>query len=137
VKDLFEGQQPPDAPNPLSSAGSPRQPYSNASGDFNLNKSLKRKVKSREDLDQPAYGEDDATDRYFGSFSIESHRHVWDLLDKHPKFGQQGKMRMNRVGNNTRSVLPNDPTKTIENGSHILYQNLPQSSQVNYDENTL
>jgi len=44
-------------------------------------------------------------------------------------------MRMNRVGNNTRSVLPNDPTKTVENGSHIIYQNLPQASED--DENTL
>jgi hypothetical protein len=133
MKDLFQGQQPPDAPNPLSSAGSPRQPYSNASGDFDLHKSLKRKVKSRGDLDQPAYTEDDAQKRYFGDFSIESKRHVWDLLDKHPTFGQSGKMRMNRVGNNTRTVLPNDPTKTPVNGSHILYQNLPQASEDDKD----
>jgi len=129
MKDLFEGQQPPDAPNPLSSAGSPRQPYSNASGDFNLNKSLKRKIKSREDLDQPAYTEDDAQKRYFGDFSVESKRHVWDLLDKHPKFGRRDGLQLNRVGNNTREVLLNDPTKTPVNGSHILYQNLPQASE--------
>lgn len=129
MNDLFQGQQPPDAPNPLSSAGSPRQPYSNAAGDFDLHKSLKRKVKSREDLDQPAYTEDDAQKRYFGDFSIESKRHVWDLLDKHPTFGRQNGLQLNRVGNNTRVVIPKDPTKTPVNGSHILYQNLPQASE--------
>ena len=75
---------------------------------------------------------DNATDRYFGSFSIESKRNVMDLLKTHPEFGQKGPLRLNRVGNNTREVLLNDPTKTVENGGHILYQDQPQASQPKY-----
>lgn len=148
----------PDAPTPISSAGTPTQSYRNAAGDFNLKKSLKRKVLSRKDLDQPQDGEepmrdgtdpqyqegplatggtqtDNATDRYFGSFSIESKRNVMDLLKNHPEFDQQGKVRMNRVGNNTRDkdIMPNDPTRIVENGGYIIYENQPQASQTKYN----
>lgn len=154
MDELFSGPQ--DAATPINSAGTPTQPYSNASGDFNLkNKYGSRKVKSRKDLDQPKDGEepmrdgtapeyiegplntggtetDDASQRYFGSFSIEAKRNVWDLLKQHPEFGQKGNVRMNRVGNNTREVLVNDPTKTTQNGGFMIYQNQPQASQKNY-----
>jgi len=145
-----------DAATPISSAGAPTQSYENAAGPFNWKKHLERKPKSRDDLDQPAkkkmpmrdntspeYGEgpldtggtetDDATNRYFGNFSIESKRHVWDLLNKHPKFDEKGNIRLNRVGNNTREILPQDPTKIVENGGYIIYENQPQASQENYD----
>jgi len=146
----------PDTPTPISSAGTPTQKYGNAAGEFDLKKSLKRKVKSRKDLSQPASKttnkledksqpqfqegplatggrqEDNATDRYFGSFSIEAKRNVFDLLQSHPEFQRKGKMNMGRIDNNTRSVMPNDPTKTIENGGHVIYNNLPQASQENY-----
>ena len=153
--DEFLSSNTPDAPTPISSAGAPTQGYRNAAGDFNLNKSLKRKVKSRKDLDQPKDGEDpmrdgtdpqyqegplatggtqtdNATDRYFGSFSIESKRNVWDLLDKHPQFGKGDSVRLNRVNNNTREVLPNDPTITQENGGYRITQQQPQASQTKY-----
>jgi hypothetical protein len=160
MKEFFEGNksesQTPDAPTPISSAGTPTQKYGNASGEFDLEKHLKRKIKSRKDLSQPALKttdkledrsqpqyqegplatggsqEDNATDRYFGSFSIESKRHVWDLLSKHPEFDEKGPVRLNRVNNNTREVLLNDPTKTVNNGGNISYQNQPQASQEKY-----
>ena len=146
----------PDTPTPISSAGTPTQKYGNASGEFNLEKSLKRKIKSRKDLSQPAgktqnkledrsqpqyqegplstggSQEDDATSRYFGSFSIEAKRNVMDLLQNHPEFQRKGKMNMGRIDNNTRDVMPGDPTKTIENGGHVVYNNLPQASQTSY-----
>ena len=145
-----------DAPTPISSAGAPTQPYSNASGNFNLRKSLKRKIKSRSDLNkmldkkadlpdvsQPEFQEgplstggaqqDDATSRWFGSFSIESKRNVWDLLKNHPEFDKRGSLLLNKVGNNTREVLTNDPTKTVNNGGSISYQNVPQTSQNSYE----
>ena len=148
-----------DAPTPISSAGNPTQSYRNAAGEFNLKKELRRKVKSRAelgkmtkeepalpDVSQPGYGEgplntggteqDDATSRYFGSFSVESKRNVWDLLKKHPEFDEKFNIRMNRVGNNTREVLPNDPTKTMTTGSDIVYNNLPQASQKHYGKNS-
>ena len=75
---------------------------------------------------------DDATQRYFGSFSIEAKRHVWDLLKQHPEFGDKGPLRLNRVGNNTREVLPNDPTITQENGGYRITQQQPQTSQLKY-----
>jgi hypothetical protein len=114
VKDLFS--QEPDAPTPLNSAGPPAQGYRNASGDFDLKRELRRKIKSRSNLSQPAFAEegpmatpggneDNATDRYFGAFSIESKRHIWDLLQKHPQFGQKGNMRMGRIHNNTKDVI--------------------------------
>jgi len=148
--------QPQDAATPLNSAGTPTQPYGNAAGGFDLkNKYGPRKVKSRKDSDQPKDGEepmrdntdsqyqegplstggtqnDNATDRYFGSFSIEAKRNVMDLLKTHPEFGQKDNVRMNRVGNNTREVMPNDETKTVENGGYLIRQNLPQSSQTKY-----
>lgn len=154
MDELFSGPQ--DAATPLNSAGAPTQPYRNAAGEFNLKKELRRKVLSRKDLDQPAeegdepmcdgtdpkYGEgpmatggtqtDNASDRYFGAFSIEAKRHVWDLLKQHPEFGDKRLLRLNRVGNNTKEVLLNDPTKTVENGGHILYQDQPQASQKHY-----
>lgn len=118
-----------DAPNnPLISEGGVK----NAAGDFDIEKGLNRKVKSRKDLDQPKFSEDDSIKRYYGDFSLESKRHVWDLLDKHPKFGDSGTMRMNRVGNNTREVLKKDPTKLVENGGHIVYEQQPQASQEHY-----
>jgi hypothetical protein len=154
MDEFFSGVQ--DAATPLNSAGTPTQPYSNAAGEFDLkNKYGTRKVKSRKDLDQPKDGEepmrdgtlpqydegplatggsekDDATKRYFGDFSIESKRNVMDLLKTHPMFDQKGNVRMNRVQNNTREVMPNDETKTVENGGYLIRQNLPQASQTKY-----
>jgi hypothetical protein len=131
--DNFFSSQVPDTPTPINSAGTPTQPYGNAAGEFNLkNKYGSRKVKSRKDSDQPAFSEDDATKRYFGDFSIEAKRHVWDLLQQHPQFGDKGPMRMNRVGNNTREVMPNDPTITQENGGYRITQQQPQASQTKY-----
>lgn len=99
----------PDTATPLNSGGG----YKNATGDFNLLKSLIRKVKSRRDLDQPAYTEDDAQKRYYGDFSLESKRHVWDLLAKHPKFDRKGNTQLNRIQNNTKEVI-GGVTKTDE-----------------------
>lgn len=145
-----------DAATPINSAGTPTQSYRNAAGDFDLkNKYGSRKVKSRCDLEQPKDGEepmrdgtaaeyiegplntggsetDDATERYFGSFSIEAKRNVMDLLSNHPEFDQKGSVRMNRIGNNTREVMKNDPTKIIENGGYIIYEDEPQASQTKY-----
>jgi len=156
MNDLFSGTQ--DAATPINSAGTPTQPYSNAAGDFDLkNKDGPRKVKSRKDPDQPKDGEepmrdgtlpkygegplntggseqDDATKRYFGDFSIEAKRNVWDLLKTHPMYAKRGSVNMGRVENNTRDkeVMPNDPTKIVENGGYIVYENQPQASQKNY-----
>lgn len=145
-----------DAATPLNSAGIPTQPYSNAAGDFDLkSKYGTRKVKSRKDLDQPKDGEepmrngtlpkydegplstggdssDDSTKRYFGDFSIEAKRNVMDLLKNHPEFDKKDNVRMNRVQNNTREVMKNDETKTVENGGYLIRQNLPQASQTDY-----
>ena len=157
MKELFAGSNVPDAPTPISSAGNPTQSYRNAAGDFNLNKELRRKVKSRKDLDQPKDGEepmrdntaaeyiegplntggsetDDATQRYFGSFSVEAKRNVFDLLKNHPEFARKGNMNMGRVENNTRdkNIMPNDPTRIVENGGYIVYENRPQASQIKY-----
>ena len=156
MKEFLDSHNVADAPTPISSAGAPTQGYGNASGDFDLSKELRRKIKSRKDLSQPAskvkneledrsqpqYQEgplstggnqqDNATARYFGSFSLEAKRNVMDLLQNHPEFERKGKMNMGRVGNNTRDVMPNDPTKTIENGGHVVYNNLPQASQTSY-----
>jgi len=134
MTDEFFSSNVPDAPTPISSAGNPTQKYGNAAGDFDLHRSLERKIKSRKDSDQPKFSEDDSIKRYYGDFSIESKRNARDLLRTHPEFGNKGKMRMNRVGNNTREVLPHDPTKTVENGGHIVYQDEPQTSQKNYDD---
>lgn len=148
----FFGDNVPDAPTPISSAGNPTQKYGNAAGEFNLkNKYGSRKVKSRKDLDQPKsgkepmrdgtspkYGEgplntggsqtDNSTDRYFGSFSIEAKRNVFDLLKTHPEF------KNGRIRNNTREVMKNDPTKLVQNGGYIAYENQPQASQPSYNE---
>jgi len=145
-----------DAATPINSAGTPTQPYSNAAGDFNLkNKYGTRKVKSRKDSDQPKEGEepmrdntapeyiegplntggsqtDDATQRYFGSFSVEAKRNVFDLLKNHPEFARKGSMNMGRVENNTREVMPHDQTKTVENGGYLIRHDLPQASQKSY-----
>jgi len=145
-----------DAATPINSAGNPTQSYRNAAGDFNLNNKYgSRKVKSRKDLDQPKDGEepmrdntdpqyqegplntggtqtDNATDRYFGSFSIEAKRNVFDLLKNHPEFARKGPMNMGRVDNNTREVMPNDPTITQENGGYRITQQQPQASQTKY-----
>lgn len=145
-----------DAATPLNSAGSPTQSYKNAAGGFDLkNKYGPRKVKSRKDLDQPKdgdepmrdgtlpkYGEgplstggsesDDATKRYFGDFSIEAKRNVFDLLKTHPMYAKRGSVNMGRVENNTREVMPNDPTKTVQNGGYIVYEDQPQASQTKY-----
>jgi hypothetical protein len=131
MKELFSNI--PDTATPLNSNGG----YKNASGSFPIKRSLTRKTPSRDDLDQPkrelfeeegplatsSSPENNAVDRYFGAFSIESKRHVWDLLDKHPKFDKTGKVRLNRIENNTREVLPNDPTKIIQNGGSVTYEN--------------
>ena len=63
---------------------------------------------------------------------MEAKRNVQDLLQTHPEFGKKGSMRMNRVGNNTREPLPHDPTKTVENGGHMVSQDEPQASQKHY-----
>ena len=154
--DDFFGSNTPDAPTPINSAGTPTQSYRNAAGDFNLkNKYGSRKVKSRDDLDQPKDGEepmrdgtapqyqegplatggsetDDATKRYFGDFSIEAKRNVFDLLKNHPEFARKGNVNLGRVQNNTREVMPKDPTKIVQNGGHIVYEDQPQASQNNY-----
>ena len=155
MDDFLSSNNTQDAATPINSAGTPTQSYKNAAGDFNLQKSLKRKPLSRKDLDQPENGEepmrdgtdpqyqegplntggtqtDNATDRYFGSFSIEAKRNVFDLLKNHPEFARKGPMNMGRVGNNTREVMPNDPTKVIENGGYIIYEDEPQASQPRY-----
>lgn len=157
MEELFSSQVP-DAPTPLNSAGTPTQPHGNAAGEFNLkNKYGSRKVKSRKDSDQPKDGEepmrdntapeyiegplntggtetDDATQRYFGSFSIESKRNVMDLLKTHPQFAKKGNVNMGRVENNTRDkdIMPNDPTKIMNNGGSVTYENQPQASQPKY-----
>jgi hypothetical protein len=154
MDEFFSGVQ--DAATPINSAGVPTQPYSNAAGEFDLkNKYGSRKVKSRKDLDQPKDGEepmrdgtlpkydegplstggnssDDATKRYFGDFSIEAKRNVMDLLKTHPMYDEKNGIRMNRVQNNTREVMKNDQTKTVENGGYLIRQNLPQASQTKY-----
>jgi hypothetical protein len=154
--DDFFGSTIQDAATPINSAGTPTQPYSNAAGEFNLkNKYGSRKVKSRRDLDQPKDGEepmrdgtlpkygegplstggtesDDSTKRYFGDFSIEAKRNVMDLLKTHPMFDEKGPVRMNRVGNNTREVMPHDQTKIVENGGYLVREDLPQASQTKY-----
>jgi hypothetical protein len=151
----FLSSNVPDAPTPISSAGNPTQSYRNAAGDFNLKRQLRRKVKSRRDLDQPKDGEepmrdntdpqyqegplntggsqtDNATDRWFGNFSIQAKRNVFDLLKNHPMFDKEGPVRMNRVENNTREVMPNDPTKLPQNGGYTVYKNQAQASQNSY-----
>lgn len=113
--------QKPDAATPLNSVGN----FGNAAGNFDLKKVLRRKIKSRKDLSQPKFaesgpmatpggGEENATDRYFGAFSISAKRDVFDLLANHPKFDQKGSVRMNRIENNTRKVMPNDAIKTSD-----------------------
>ena len=157
----FYSSNTQDAATPINSAGTPTQSYRNAAGDFNLhNKYGSRKVKSRDDLDQPKEGEepmrdntasmyqegplntggsqnDNANDRYFGSFSIEAKRNVMDLLSNHPEFARKGPMNMGRVGNNTREVMPNDPTITQENGGYRITQQQPQASQKHYGTKNL
>jgi len=156
MKEFLENHNVQDAPTPISSAGAPTQGYGNASGEFDLKKSLRRKVKSRRDLNRmtneevpmrdntaPEYQEgplntggsqtDNANDRYFGSFSIEAKRNVQDLLKTHPEFDNRKGLQLNRVLNNTREVLLNDPTKTVNNGGSISYQNQPQASQGKYE----
>lgn len=121
----------PDLAGPLNSQGD----YGNGMGGFQLDRSLERKVKSRKDLSQPQGKAQtspnkeitDATDRYFGSFSLESKRHVWDLLRKHPLFGDEPPIRKNRIRNNTTEVLPNDPLKIVTNGGYIVY-NHPETN---------
>ena len=154
MEELFSGTQ--DAATPINSAGVPTQPYGNAAGEFDLkNKYGSRKVKSRKDLDQPKNGEepmrdgtlpkygegplatggnesDDSTKRYFGDFSIEAKRNVMDLLQTHPMFDEKSKMRMNRIQNNTREVMPHDQTKIVENGGYLIREDLPQASQPKY-----
>lgn len=154
--DEFLSSNIQDAATPLNSAGTPTQPYRNAAGDFDLkNKYGFRKVKSRKDLDQPKDGEepmrdssapeyiegplntggtetDDANQRYFGSFSIEAKRNVFDLLKNHPEFARKGNVNLGRVENNTREVMPHDQTKTVENGGYLIREDLPQASQKKY-----
>ena len=139
----FLTSQTQDAATPINSAGTPTQKYSNAAGGFDLKSKLgSRKVKSRKDSDQPKRGkepmrdisteENNAINRYYGDFSIEAKRNVMDLLKNHPTYDKKDNVRMNRVENNTRNVMPNDPTKTVENGGYLISQNLPQASQPKY-----
>lgn len=134
MKDLFSNPDsgPPDLSTPINSQGG----RGNGAGGFDLKRSLHRKVKSRKDLSQPkreGYSEqnplqtgtdteNNAVDRYFGAFSLESKRHVWDLLGKHPQFGSHPGIRMNRIRNNTTEVLPNDPFRNVTNGGYIVYE---------------
>lgn len=137
---LTSGTQ--DAATPLNSAGTPTQSYKNAAGEFDLNNKYgSRKVKSRKESDQPKGSplavqskeqDDDATKRYFGDFSIEAKRNVFDLLKTHPMFDEKSNVRMNRIGNNTREVMPGDATKTVENGGYLIRHDLPQASQTKY-----
>ena len=152
---LSSSSNTPDAPTPISSAGTPKQSYRNAAGDFDLKKSLRRKVLSRRDLDQPKDEEepmsdgtlpqykegplstggtqtDNATDRYFGSFSIEAKKNVMDLLKTHPMYAKKGSVNLGRVENNTQEVMPGDPTITQENGGYRIAQQQPQASQPKY-----
>lgn len=116
----------PDLATPLNSQGD----YGNAMGGFQLDRSLSRKVKSRKDLSQPkgkppqrvGHPSVNSMERYFGSFSLESKRHVWDLLKKHPLFGDSNLSRSNRIENNTRQVLTNDPLKVLINGGFTVYE---------------
>lgn len=133
-------QSVPDPATPINSLGG----RGNASGGFNLKKSLQRKVRSREDLSQPkrenfqeqnplktgTNTENNAVDRYFGAFSLESKRHVWDLLAKHPQFDDRPGIRMNRIRNNTTEVLPNDPFRNVKNGGYIVYEH-PETNGTN------
>jgi hypothetical protein len=111
MKDLFSSQ--PDLPSPINSSGGNKV----ASGSFELSRPLKRKGRSDLDVISDSKPSDrsgvsrvekhgpeatNSVDRYFGSFSLESNRHVWDLLDKHPLFGIKGSSRTNRIANNTR-----------------------------------
>lgn len=154
--DEFLNSNVQDAATPINSAGNPTQSYRNAAGDFNLNNKYgSRKVKSRKDLDQPKDGDepmrdgtlpgyaegplatggnekDDSTKRYFGNFSIEAKRNVMDLLKNHPEFDKRGSVRMNRIGNNTREVMPHDQTKIVENGGYLIREDQPQASQTKY-----
>lgn len=130
----------PDLATPINSQGG----RGNAMGDFHTSRSLHRKVRSRKDLSQPkrvefeepgplSTGEgypDNAMNRYFGSFSLESKRHVWDLLKKHPLFGDEGPVRKNRIRNNTTEVLPNDPFRNVKNGGYIVYEH-PETNDTN------
>lgn len=134
MKGLFSNPEsgPPDLASPLNSQGG----RGNGAGGFDLKRSLHRKVKSRKDLSQPTregYAEqnpletgtgesNNAVDRYFGAFSLESKRHVWDLLGKHPRFGSQPGIRLNRIDNNTTEVLPNDPLRNVTNGGFVVYE---------------
>ena len=155
MKDFLSSNNTQDAATPINSAGTPTQSYRNAAGDFNLKKSLKRKVLSRKDIDPsegekepmrdntgPQYQEgplntggtqtDNATDRYFGSFSIEAKKNVMDLLKTHPMYAKKGSVNLGRVENNTREVMPGDPTITQENGGYRIAQQQPQASQPKY-----
>lgn len=134
MDELFRNpeESQPDLPTPINSQGG----YGNGSGAFGLKRSLSRKVRSRDDLSQPrektfseanplrttSGSDNNAVDRYFGSFSIESKRHVWDLLGKHPQFGDEGSLRKNRIRNNTAEVLPNDPFRNVTNGGYVVYE---------------
>ena len=55
-----------------------------------------------------------------------------DLLKNHPEYDQKGSVRLNRVGNNTREVMPHDQTKIVENGGYLIREDLPQASQNKY-----
>ena len=127
MKDFLDSNRP-DASTPLTSEGG----RETAAGGFPLERGQTRKVKSRKDLDQPKFTEDDATRRYYGDFSIEAKRHAWDLLQHHPLFGDKGKIRFNRIRNNTREVLKNDPLKQIENGGHVVFLNPETNGSKNH-----
>jgi hypothetical protein len=124
MKELF--QNPPDLSSPLNSSGG----FSNGSGNFPIKRGLKRKGPlttdpRRESVEKGVENtseSENSTDRYFGSFSIESKRHVWDLLKKHPQFGDNQSLRLGRIRNNTSEVLPNDPIKLPLNGGFTVYQ---------------
>ena len=131
MKELFHN--PPDLPTPLNSQGG----FSLGSGGFKVQRKLKRKKSDPVYQESPRHRSgssssvsENATDRYLGSFSVDSKRHVWDLLAKHPKFDDSGGLRLNRVRNNTSEVLKNDPVKTPLNGGFTVYQK-PTSNDSN------
>jgi len=123
-------QNPSDLPTPLNSRGG----NSTGSGTFSIRRKLKRKENGTQELPQEptkrgsSNPSENSVDRYFGSFSLESKRHVWDLLKKHPEYGDEGGLRLNRIRNNTSEVLRNDPIKTPINGGFTVYQH-PENNE--------
>jgi hypothetical protein len=107
MEELFSSDTQ-DAATPLNSAGTPTQSYRNAAGDFDLkNKYGSRKIKSRRDLDQPKDGEEPMRDGTLPEY-------------------EEGPLA-------TGGSQTDDPTKVVQNGGHIVYEDQPQASQTKYN----